>query len=101
MQALPLLHERIIGIDQKGVIKLMPELLFQEPETGEIHHKPTLVEVFRSEPHSEATAVTVDKSAMSRMPPLPVTTGIPLKLLTAGVTSGRQRHQAETETTLR
>ena len=95
MQALPLLHQRIISIHQKGVIELVPELLLQGPETGEIHHKPTWVEVGRGEPHGEAAAVAVDKPAMPGVLPLPMATGVPLEMLAAGVTSGGQRHRAE------
>ena len=95
MQGLPLLHQRIISIHQKGVIELVPELLLQGPETGEIHHKPTWVEVGRGEPHGEAAAVTVDKPAMPWVLPLPMATGVPLEMLAAGVTSGGQRHRAE------
>ncbi len=101
MQALPLLHQRIISIDQKGVVKLIPKLLLQGPETGEIHHKPTWVEVGRGEPHSEAAAVTVHKPAMSRVLPLPMATGVPLEMLAAGVTSGGQRHREEKREALR
>ena len=49
----------------------------------------------RREPNGETTAVTVDKSTMSGMLPLPMTTGIPLKVLAAGVSREGQRHRTE------
>ncbi len=39
MQLLPFLEQGIIGIDQKGVVKLLAEFLLQGPQAGEIHHK--------------------------------------------------------------
>ena len=44
IKTLPLLHQRVIGIHQEGVIELLPELLFQGAKAGEIDDKPTAVQ---------------------------------------------------------
>lgn len=44
IKTLPLLHQRVIDVDQEGVIELLPELLFQGAKAGEIDDEPTAVQ---------------------------------------------------------
>ena len=90
MQQLPLAHQWIISIHQKGVIKLITQLLLQRPQAGEIHHKAAIIQSRGGKPNREAAAVAMHEAAVAWMLPLPMTAGIALKLLTAGVGGGRQ-----------
>ena len=90
MKRLPLFEQGIILVDQKSVIKLITQLLFKRPEAGEIHHKAAIIQSRGGKPDGEATAVAMHETAVARMLPLPMTAGIALKLLTAGVGGGRQ-----------
>ena len=88
MEALPLLQQRVVGVDQKRVVKLLSEALFQLAETGEIHHKAVLVELLGLEPEAKTAAVTVHKTAVAGVSPLTVATGIAAKGFAAGVGGG-------------
>ena len=44
IKTLPLLHQRVIDINQEGVIELLPELLFKGAKAGEINDEPTAVQ---------------------------------------------------------
>ena len=95
MEGLPLREKGIITIDKKRVIKLLAQLGFQGSETGEIDDKATGIQLFCRKPDRETAAIAMHEAAMARMSPLPVTTGIALELLAAGVSGGGQRHRAE------
>ena len=43
----------------------------------------------------------MDKMTVARVLPLPMTTGVPLKMLAAGEAGGRQKHQLVRGSTLR
>ena len=79
MKALPFLHQRIIGIDEEGVIELRTQLLFKRPQAGEINNKATGIELSGSEMKQEAAAVAVHKTAMTAVPPLAMATGVALE----------------------
>ena len=84
METLPLCEQRVVGIDEKGVIKLITQLLLQWTQAGEIDHKATGVQSLGCKPHREAAAIPVNKPAVAGMLPLAMTAGIPLKPLAAG-----------------
>ena len=85
MKALPFLQQRIIGIHQKGVIKLLTQLLVEWSQAGEINDKPTGIELSCCEMKHKTAAVTMHETAVAAVPPLPMTTGIALERFAAGV----------------
>ncbi len=94
MQLLPFLEQGIIGIDQKGVVKLFAEFLLQGTQAGEIHHKTAGVKLMSCELQPETSAVSVHKAAVPRVVPLAMTAGISLEHFAAGVGAGRWEHLA-------
>lgn len=94
MQALPLRQQRIIGIYQKGVIKLMTKLRIKGAQAGEIHHKTTAIQRVSGEMKHKAPAVTMDETTMPGVSPLAVATRKPLEQLAATKGSGWNKHNA-------
>ena len=94
MQALPLLQQRIVSVDEKGVVELITKPLFETFQAGEIHHKTADIQLCGCEPERETAAVTVNEAAMARMTPLAMTAGVPLEPLAADVTGGRGQHKS-------
>ena len=92
VQALPLNQQRIISVDQKGVVKLLAKLLLKGPKAGEIDNEATFIQMRCRKPKREASAVAVNKTAVALVPPLAVTTGIPLEQLAAAETGGWSQH---------
>ena len=92
METLPVREQRIIAIHQKGVIKLLAELLLQRAQAGEINDKTAVIQLPCCEMHRERAVVSVHKTAMTGMTPLPMATGITLEVLAAGVTCWRINH---------
>jgi len=83
MQALPFLQQGIISVHQKGVIKLITQLLVQGTQAGEVDHKSTSIQLGGGKPEGETAAVAMHEPAMALMAPLPMATGIPLELFAA------------------
>ena len=91
MQGLPLRQQRVVRIDQKGVVKLLSQLLLQFAQAREIHHEAVFIQLLGLEPKTKAAAVAVHKAAMAAVPPLPVATGVAAKGFAAGVGGGHPR----------
>ena len=92
IQTLPLVHEWIIRIHQKGVIKLVAKLLIQGAQAGEVDHKATGIQLRCGKPEGETTAVAMHEPAMARMTPLPMAAGVTLKQLAAAESGGGVKH---------
>lgn len=94
VQLLPFFEQGIIGIDQKGVVKLLAKFLLQGTQAGEVHHKTARVKLMSGELQPKTPAVPVHKAAVSGMVPLAMTAGISLEHFAAGVGAGRWKHVA-------
>ena len=94
MQSLPLRQQRIIGIHQKGVIKLMTKLRIKGAQAGEIHHKTTAIQRVSGEMKHKAPAVTMDEATMPGVSPLAVATRKSLEQLAATEGRGWNEHNA-------
>ena len=94
MQPLPLRQQRIIGIHQKGVIKLMTKLRIKGAQAREIHHKTTAIQRVSGEMKHKAPAVSMDETTMPGMSPLAVATWEPLEQLAATEGRGWNEHNA-------
>ena len=97
MKALPLLQQRIVSVDEKGVVELITKPLFEAFQAREINHKTADIQLCGCKPERETAAVTVNEAAMSRMTPLAMTAGVPLEPLAADVTGGRGQHKSSEE----
>ena len=75
MQLLPLHQQGIIGINQKGVIELLPQAFFKGAKAGEINNEPAGIQLRCGEPEVETAAVPMHEAAMALVAPLPVTAG--------------------------
>ena len=90
MQLLPFRQEWVISIHEECVIKLMAKFLLKWPQAGEINHKAKGIKLPGCEPNRETTAVAMHKTAVTWMTPLPVTTGVAIEVLAAGMNGKRQ-----------
>ena len=92
MQPSPVFKKRIIGIDQKGVVELLPQAFFEGAKAGEINNKPAGIQLRCGEPEVETAAVPMHEAAMALVAPLPVTAGIAAEGFAAAV-GGRRNEQ--------
>ena len=92
MQPSPVFKKRIIGIDQKGVVELLPQAFFEGAKAGKINNKPAVIQLRCGEPEVEAAAVPMHEATMALVAPLPVTAGIAAEGFAAAV-GGRRNEQ--------
>ena len=92
VQPLPFRQQWIVDIDQKGVIELLPQALFEGAKAGEINNKPAGIQLRCGEPEIETAAVPMHEAAMALVAPLPVTAGIAAEAFAAAV-GGRRNEQ--------
>ena len=92
VQPLPFRQQWIVDIDQKGVVELLPQALFEGAKAGEINNKTTGIQLRCGEPEVETAAVPMHEAAMALVAPLPVTAGIAAEAFAAAV-RGRRNEQ--------
>lgn len=92
VQPLPFRQQWIIGIDQEGVVKLLPQPLLEGAKAGEINDKTADIQLRCGEPEVETAAVPMHEAAMSFVTPLPMTAGISAEGFAAAV-RGRRNEQ--------
>ena len=95
VQPLPFRQQWIVDIDQKGVVELLPQALFEGAKAGEINNKTTGIQLRCGEPEVETAAVPMHEAAMALVAPLPVTAGIAAEGFAAAVRGRRNEQEDE------
>ena len=61
-------------------------------KAGEVNNEAIIIKFLGSEPESEASAVSMDKSTMPRMFPLSMATGVTLKMFATAIANAWDGH---------
>ena len=85
MQLLPGGQQRIVSIDQKGVVELALQTLPQFGEAREIDDEAVLIELMGLKPAGEAAAVAMHEAAVPGVAPLAMGAGETAERLAAGI----------------
>ena len=95
VQPLPFRQQWIVDIDQKGVVELLSQPLFEGAKAGEINNKTAGIQLRCGEPEVETAAVPMHEAAMALVAPLPVTAGIAAEGFAAAVRGRRNEQEDE------